>query len=430
MKFLSINLILNYRVALFAMRGATLIAKFLLIFYMARKLSVIDLGLYGFITATIFASVYISGLEYGHFAARQIINCNNFLCQQKTVVNLTLFCLIMFVVVSPFSYLFISSKIALDLEVFILIFIIIYGESYFAEHKKILISLNKPFYSAIVDFVKTGLWAYLIVFLVMLDVIELSITSILFMWSLFLVIACVLVFFKLIHYYDKAIILSLPSIKSYRKQIYSSFPFFICGISLIIFEISGRLSLQFIDAQVEAGIYTLYSGFIFAIPLFVWSSSVAFDHSKIMIAHENGEIGKSDNLVLLMIKRSLLISLALVLFLFFTFDLLLTLIEKDEFKNSINDFYLFLLVPFFHIIDSHLHYMLYTRKKDKINSISSLSGVFLLVIIQFLTISKYGLKAVIVSIILALSISIVLKIIFIKRSIIQERDILIKPLPK
>ena len=131
-----------------------------------------------------------------------------------------------------------------------------------------------------------------------------------------------------------------------------------------------------------------------------------------------------------MIKRSLLISLALVLFLFFTFDLLLTLIEKDEFKNSINDFYLFLLVPFFHIIDSHLHYMLYTRKKDKINSISSLSGVFLLVIIQFLTISKYGLKAVIVSIILALSISIVLKIIFIKRSIIQERDILIKPLPK
>jgi O-antigen/teichoic acid export membrane protein len=411
------------------MRGVTLIAKFLLIFYIARKLSVIDLGLYGFITATLFASVYISGLEYGHFAARQIINCRNFLCQQKTVVNLTLFCLIMFVLVSPFSYLFISSKIALDSEVFILIFVIIYGESYFAEHKKILISLNMPFYSAIVDFVKTGFWAYLIVILVMLGFIELSIFSILFIWALFLVIACVLVFFKLIQYYDKKLMLSLPSIKSYRNQIYSSFPFFICGISLIIFEISGRLSLQFIDAQVEAGIYTLYSGFIFAIPLFVWSASVAFDHSKIMIAHENGEISKSDSLVITMIKRSLLICLSLVLFLFFTFEFILALIAKEEYINSINDFYLFLIVPFVHIIDSHLHYMLYTRKKDILNSISSLTGVFLLVIIQFLTIAKYGLTSVILSIIFALSISIVLKIIFIKLSIIKERDLKIKPFP-
>ncbi|WP_144417911.1 hypothetical protein [Candidatus Pseudothioglobus singularis] len=414
------NSILNARTILFIIRGATLVSKFLLIVYMARKLSVVDLGLYGFITAAIFATVYIAGLEHGSITARQIINCKDFLCKQKTVFGLTIFTLIMFFLISPISYLFITSKVTLSLDMVILFFIIVYGESYSTEHKKILISLNQPVYSSVVDFIKSGVWAYLTVIFVSLNIFNLSIRNILFMWALSVIIGCFLVFIKLIKYYGMSVFATLPSIKTYGRQIYLTLPFFVTGISLIVFELSGRFSLQIINAQVEAGIYTLYSGFIFAIPLFVWSSSVAFDHSKILQAYENEEVSKSDSLIKVMLKRSLLICLFLVAFLYFFFDLLLILIEKIEYINYINDFYLFLLVPFFHIIDSHLYYMLYTRKRDKANALSSLAGVVFLFIFQYLTIDLYGITSVIFSIILALIISIVLKIFFIKKNMIAE----------
>ena len=67
--------------------------------------------------------------------------------------------------------------------------------------------------------------------------------------------------------------------------------------------------------------------------------------------------------------------------------------------------------------------MLYTRKKDKVNALTSVVGVSFLFLFQYVTINEFGITAVIFSIILAFFISIVLKVIFIKKSIIAEKVI-------
>ena len=320
----------NTRSALFAIRGFTLSARFIFIIFIANQLSVIEVGFYGFITASIFATVYIVGYEHGNYSARQIIKCKILSCREKSVSSLTVFGLIMFIIISPMIYYATASSEIYEHISVLYFFIIAYGESYMAEHKKILISLGHPFYAGIVDFVKTGVWVYLLIPLVLFGWMDIDLNTILLMWSVFVAIGTFLIFFKLRGFYKIKNLIARPTLNKYKNQIYSSTPFFLSGLSLLAIEISGRVSLQMAGLQIEAGVYTFYAGFIFAIPLFVWSASVAFDHAKILTAFENHDIKESNKLILIMIKRSLKICLLLVIFLFFGFEVLLEMVGKDE----------------------------------------------------------------------------------------------------
>ena len=88
----------NARYALFAIRGLTLLARFIFIIFIASQLSVIEVGFYGFIAASIFVTVYMAGYEHGNYSVRQIIKCKTLLCREKSVSSLTVFGLIMFVI--------------------------------------------------------------------------------------------------------------------------------------------------------------------------------------------------------------------------------------------------------------------------------------------------------------------------------------------
>ena len=404
---------LGERQVLFVIRGLTLLARFVFIIFIAKQLSVIQVGFYGFIAASIFATVYIAGYEHGIYSARQIIKCNTLSCREKSVSSLTIFGLMMFAIISPLVYYATASNEIYKYISILYFFIIAYGESYMAEHKKILISLGHPFYAGIVDFVKTGVWVYLLIPLVLFGWMDIDLNTILLMWSVFVAIGTFLIFFKLRGFYKIKNLIARPTLNKYKNQIYSSTPFFLSGLSLLAIEISGRVSLQMAGLQIEAGVYTFYAGFIFAIPLFVWSASVAFDHAKILTAFENHDIKESNKLILIMIKRSLKICLLLVIFLFFGFEVLLEMVGKDEYADHMNSFFLFLLVPFIHILDSHIYYALYVRGMDKEIATSSVIGFACLAVFQIFTLFEFGIVSVILSIIIALSISVFIKLLFI-----------------
>jgi len=403
----------NTRSALFAIRGFTLLARFVFIIFIANQLSVIEVGFYGFITASIFATVYIVGYEHGNYSARQIIKCKILSCREKSVSSLTVFGLIMFIIISPMIYYATASSEIYEHISVLYFFIIAYGESYMAEHKKVLISLGHPFYTGMVDFVRTGAWVYLLIPLVLYGWMDINLNIILLMWAMFVAIGALMVFLKLRGFYKIKNLIARLSFNTYKNQIYSSTPFFLSGLSLLAIEISGRVSLQMADLQIEAGVYTFYAGFIFAIPLFVWSASVVFDHAKILTTFENHNIKESNRLILIMIKRSLKICFLLVVFLFFGFDTLLKMVDKVEYINHVNSFFLFLLVPFIHIVDSHIYYVLYVRGMDKEISFSLVIGFIFLAVFQFFNLFELDIISVIFSIIIALTISVCIKLFFI-----------------
>jgi len=249
--------------------------------------------------------------------------------------------------------------------------------------------------------------------LVLYGWMDINLNIILLMWAMFATMGALMVFLKLRGFYKIKNFIVRLSFYTYKNQIYSSTPFFLSGLSLLAIEISGRVSLQMAGLQVEAGVYTFYAGFIFAIPLFVWSASVVFDHAKILTTFENHNIKESNRLILIMIKRSLKICFLLVVFLFFGFDTLLKVVDKVEYINHVNSFFLFLLVPFIHIIDSHIYYVLYVRGMDKEISFSLVIGFIFLAVFQFFNLFELDIISVIFSIIIALTISVCIKLFFI-----------------
>ena len=403
----------NSRYLLFLIRGLTLFARFVFIVFIANQLSVIEVGFYGFIAASIFIAVYLIGYEHGIYTARQIIKCKTISCKEKSVSSLTIFGLIMFVIISPIVYFATAYNEIYNSISILYFFIIAYCESYIAEHKKVLISLGHPLYTGIIDFVKSGVWVYLLIFLVFNDLLDINLNNILLMWFLFVALSAFLILFKLRDFYKLKNLTKKPAFNKYLNQIYSSTPFFLSGLSLLAIEISGRFSLQIAGFQIEAGVYTFYTGFIFAIPLFVWSASVAVDHEKILTTFENQDIKKSNKLIKIMIKRSLLICFLLSSLLFFGFEILLKMVGKEEYLNHINSFFLFLLVPFIHILDSHIYYILYVRGMDKEIAASSIIGLMCLILFQVLTINNFGIISAILSILIGLIISVIIKVVFI-----------------
>lgn len=409
------NAFVNLRYVLFAMRGLTLLARFAFIIFIANQLSVIEVGFYGFISASIFVAVYMSGYEYGNYSARQIIKCKTLLCQKKVVSSLTVFGLMMFIVISPTVLLMTSLSEAYQYIPIVYFFLIVYGESYMAEHKKVLISLEQPFYAAVVDFVKSGVWAYLLIFLVLFGQLEIDLNTILLVWAVFVSIGAFLVFFKLRKLYNIVNFVTQSQFSTYKKQMHASTPFFLSGLSLLAIEISGRVSLQMAGLQTEAGVYTFYAGFIFAIPLFIWSASVAPDHAKILTTFKNYSAKGSDYLILAMTKRSLKICFLLSMLLFFSFDILLEMVNKSEYTEYVDGYLLllFLLIPFLHVVDSHIYYMLYTRNMDKGIALSSIFGFVCLAIVQATTLMHLEIYSVISSVLIALFASVCTKLVFI-----------------
>ena len=263
---------------------------------------------------------------------------------------------------------------------------------------------------------RIGAWVYLLIPVVLFGQVHISLNIALLAWAIFVVIGASMIFYKLRSFYKIENFLVVPSFGEYKNQISLSTPFFLSGLFLLSIEILGRISLQIVDFQIEAGVYTFYAGFVFAIPLFVWSASISIDHPKILTAFENNNLKESDRLVLIMIKRSLIICLSLVLLLFFGFEILLEIINKDVYLSYINSFFLFLLVPFVHVIDSHIYYMLYVRGMDKEIALSSVIGLLSLIVFQIFTLSKLGMVSVVLSIIIALIFSICIKLLFIYKN--------------
>lgn len=397
---------------LFIIRGLTLLSRFIFVIFIAKKLSVVDVGIYGFITAVIFSTVYLIGYEYGTYSARAILKCKNILCQEEVVSSLTVFGLFMFLALSPVAYYFTSANGIFDHISMYCFFIIAYGESYIAEHKKVLVSLGHVVYAGMVDFIKTGVWVYFLIPSVFFGWLEINLNVILLVWSLFISLGCILIFVKLKIYYKFTHFSKDINFQDYQEKIYASTPFLLSGLSILLIEIIGRASLQILGLQVEAGVYTFYAGFVFAIPLFIWSASVALDHAKIISSFEDGNESESNNLILIMTKRSIKLCLLLVIILVLGFGFLIDFVGNDEYSTNLGSFYLFLTVPFVHILDSHICYFLYVRGMDKKIAISSGIGVTFLILFQFFTLQEWQLFSVIISILIAFTISICLKLLF------------------
>jgi len=139
------------------LRGMTLASKFLLIFFLARFLEPIELGLFGLLTATISYALYLLGFDFYTFTTREILKCERSewggLLKDQGALSLVLYAIFL----PLLSLVFIKGLLPWHVAGWFFALLVL--EHLTQELGRLLIAISEQLLASVVLFLRSGIWA-------------------------------------------------------------------------------------------------------------------------------------------------------------------------------------------------------------------------------------------------------------------------------
>lgn len=171
----------NTRLINIALRGITLASKFFLIFFLARFLDPIELGLFGLLTATIGYAIYLLGLDFYTFTTRELLKCDRSgwggLLKNQGALSLVLY-----LVFLPLLSL-IFMKDMLPWHVAGWFFALLVLEHSTQELGRFFITISEQLLASVILFLRSGVWAVAITALMFIKPEARSLDFVLGAWT-------------------------------------------------------------------------------------------------------------------------------------------------------------------------------------------------------------------------------------------------------
>ena len=345
----------NYLILL---KGLTLGSRLIFVLFIASKLSIPELGLYGVYSAAVFLIAYIVGLELGALSSRNIIIDESYK-NSIIISNMGVIIISMSLFSIPIIWLVCNY---LNNENFIIVFCLVFLEAFCTEYRKVLNSLQKPFTSSLVDFIKTSSWVWPIIFYFQFNLDNLNIEVILNAWAIGLIAGAIVILYSLRNY----IILEKDLINWKLNLTSNQIIIFYNGLSFLFIEVSARLILKLKGDSTELGLYTLYSGFVLSIPILIWSATLAIDYRNILDAVQKNKMIEFKIKVEKNFIRGFFYWMVLTIMSIIAIFIYLKYFGKKEFYDNINSYFLMLLIPLVHLFVTNLSNVLHLNKKDSL----------------------------------------------------------------
>ncbi|WP_315337190.1 hypothetical protein [Pseudomonas grimontii] len=143
-----------------AIRGLTLVSKFLLVFFLARFLEPAELGVYGLLAATVGYSLYFLGFDFYNYSTRELLKRErqDWGALLKAQGALTL---ILYAIFLPLlSLVFINDL--LPMYVIGWFFVLLILEHLNQELGRLLLTASEQLCASLVLFLRSGVWAVLV----------------------------------------------------------------------------------------------------------------------------------------------------------------------------------------------------------------------------------------------------------------------------
>ena len=147
------------------LRSLSLVSKFILLFFLARVLPPADVGLYGLVVATVGYAVMGIGLDFYTYATRELLGRTRhewptILRDQAAVYA------VVYATALPLFLLLFQFEI-LPWNVAVWFFVLLIVEHAAQEIGRVLIAMGRPLFANIVLFLRSGLWVWAVVALMM-----------------------------------------------------------------------------------------------------------------------------------------------------------------------------------------------------------------------------------------------------------------------
>ncbi|OOF45502.1 hypothetical protein BKK52_12570 [Rodentibacter trehalosifermentans] len=341
-----------------SIKGLTLLGKFGLIFYMAKHLLPSDVGTYGLLTVLIFYSLYAVGLDFYTYSTRELVKLDKsewwkYIKSQLFLILTSYFLFLPIVLVITYNIL------GIDWIPFFIVLLIL--EHVNQEISRLLIIFHKNIWANNLNFIRQGLWCFILVLLVETNISELTLEFIFILWSVFNLLALTIGSCLL----KKQIIFNKSCIDFLwlKKGLKVSFLFLMATLCIRAISTIDRIWLEHIDGLTLVGAYSLYVGLTNSLIGFLDSGVFSFIYPKMIKDVHNQTLFLSH--VKKLASHTFIFTILISISLLIITPFLLNWIGKEIYKNYIDMFYIVLIANIIYCLSMIFHYILYSHNKDK-----------------------------------------------------------------
>jgi O-antigen/teichoic acid export membrane protein len=388
-------------------RGVTLGGKFIFIIFLAKNLTTDQLGEWGLFTTSIALSLYLVGLDFYTYSTRSLLE---YPIEKRGAMlrDQMVFYLIGYAILFPLlSLLFVFQLLSIKFIFFFYLILIL--EHFAQESYRIFVVFAKPLIANVILFLRTGLWAYLIVLIWFMGFEEIKTLKVaLLSWMLGGVGAAVisLYFLSKIPFERKRIPINWNWIK---KGIRVSMLFFMATIAFKLIELADRYFIAFYHSTQEVGIYTFYANMANLIEI-IGHTAVVIIFSPKLIEYFHSSNKKYRFAHAAFTKNMLFYTVLSFAFLAVLITPIIGFLGKDEFYAELDVFIVMCVTEMVFNMSLVFHYVLYVRKRDKSIVYATLIAAGVNMVLNFILIPPLGIMGAAISTLVSMLLVLLLKL--------------------
>lgn len=367
-----------------------MIAKFFLIVYIGKFLSVNELGEYGLFVTTITLAVFFLGFDFYTYNTREILSrpVDNALplIRDQLVFHLLVYIVILPILLGVFFFDIISFKY---IGYFYLVLIFEHlGQEFF----RLFITLQKPLFANLLLFFRAGFWIYIVVLLWHFGVKGIvNLNSVWTGWIIGAILSVLIGMVYLYLYFDFNTIFVDIDWKWIKRGLFISFPFFTGTLAYKVIEFSNRYIIDYYMTKSDVGVFTFFGSLANVIQTIVYTVVIMVYYPKLVILHNKDDVfnfKKTTNIFLLkVVLWSLFSIIGIVIFI----HPMLGYLNKTEFNTYLPVLWLLLGSVFLLNLSFIPHYLLYVQKKDIVIRNITLFSAGVNIMFNFILIRYWGL---------------------------------------
>lgn len=345
-----------------AIRGLTLVSKFLLIFFLARFLEPAELGVYGLLVATVGYSLYLLGFDFYTYSTRELLKRKRQEWGGLLKAQGALILILYAIFLPPLSLIFINDL--LPMSVFGWFFVLLILEHVNQELGRLLVAVSEQLCASLVLFLRSGLWAVLVAGLMFYRPDMRNLDVVFAAWTLGGLAALVLGVLRV----------RSMGLSGWRQQI--DWVWIIKGLKVALallvatLAIRGVFTLDRYWFQELAGLevlgaYVLFMGISMALMSFLDAGIFAFIYPGLISAYQQkNEVGFRRGMLKLMLQ-TVCLSGAFALIALLVIGPLLAWLDKPLYSEQQGLFIWILLATVLYAIGMIPHYGLYAQGRDR-----------------------------------------------------------------
>ena len=367
----------------------SMLAKFILVIFIGKYLSIEKLGEYGLFTTTITIAIYFLGLDFYTFNTREIL-AKNKSDRVSLIRDQFIFHLLVYTIVLPLL-LFVFVYNILDSKYIVHFYLILIFEHISQEIFRLYTTLQKPLFANFLLFLRSGIWIYAVIGMWLIHIKALiNLSTVWYGWIIGTFLSVSLGIFHLLKEYDFKKLEKIDW-KWIFTGIKVSFPFFIGTFAFKIIELSDRYMIDFFMTKADVGVYTFFGNIANSLNIIVFTLIIMIYYPKLVEAYQNKEMERFSSILNKFSYKTKVFSFIFAGIIALLLWPLLIYLGKTQLQNSIIVFWVLLVSNIVLNLSFVHHYVLYAAKKDEVIKNATLIGALTNIILNIFLIKNYGI---------------------------------------